>query len=88
MIKCQKKFKNFFLKIKKILEKQHKFFFLIRSKIPTHKRIILVWSNLVQIYSQPIRRKICKLTDSEETCFIYDYGSGPYKGPRSRSKVR
>ena len=42
-----------------------------------HMGIILFWSNLAQIWSQSIHRKIWKLTDSEKTYFIDDYGSGP-----------
>ena len=47
-------------------------------------RIILFRSDLFQIWSEFIGRKILKLTDSEKTCFIDDYGFGPYKGPRPR----
>ena len=39
-----------------------------------HMGIILFWSNLVQIWSQSIRRKIWKLCDRIRSCHCYYFG--------------
>ena len=41
----------------------------------------------VQIWDHIIRRKVLKLTESEKTSLIDNYGSGTYKRPRQSSKV-